>query len=76
MYGRKMAAKPKMKMYGVLGLDPLIEEAGTAAYYAGKDLEKDTSGYGVRFLLGTDLYSGCNKAEAEFKSHVEGWREE
>jgi|TARA_B110000285_G_scaffold227144_1_gene287952 hypothetical protein len=39
----------------VLGLDPLVDEEGTSAYFAGKDLEKETSGFGTRTLL-PDLY--------------------
>ena len=35
---------------GVLGLDSLIDEAGSSAYYAGKDLERETSGFGMRTL--------------------------
>jgi len=57
-------------MYGVLGLDPLIDAEGSSAFYAGKDLEKETSGYGIRFLL-PDLYSKYGKRKDEFEKKMQ-----
>jgi hypothetical protein len=54
----------------VLGLDPLQDEEGSSAYFAGKDMEKDTSGYGVRFLLG-DLHQDCDESKKEFEKFFE-----
>jgi len=70
MYGRKLAPKPQRTMHGVLGLDPLIDEEGSSAYFAGKDLEKETSGYGIRFLL-PDLYSTYGKSKDEFEKLIQ-----
>jgi hypothetical protein len=43
-YGRKMLgngskSQQNKRPFGVLGLDPLIDEEGSSAYFAGKDLE-------------------------------------
>ncbi len=69
-YGRKTIGKSNSqhskRPFGVLGLDPLVEEEGTSAYFAGKDLEQENSGYSVRYLL-PDLYSGYGKAKEEFE---------
>lgn len=35
----------------VLGIDPVVEEEGSSAYFVGMDMKKDTSGYGIKFLL-------------------------
>ena len=50
----------------MLGLDPLVDEEGSSAYFVGKDLEKETSGYSIRYLL-PDLYSGYGKAKEDFE---------
>ena len=53
----------------VLGIDRLREEDGSKAFYDNKDLEKDTSGYGVRFLL-PNLYSDYFKNKDEYTKEV------
>ena len=58
------------EMYpGVLGLDSLIDEEGSSAYYAGKDLEKETSGFGMR-TLEPNLYSQYGKSKEEFEAFI------
>ena len=54
----------------VLGLDPLIEEEGSSAYYAGKDMQKDTSGYGIKFLL-PNLHQVKDEREKKFLKKME-----
>jgi len=49
----------------ILGLEPLVEEKGSSAYLVSKDLEKENSGYGIRFLL-PDLYSNYGKNKESF----------
>lgn len=49
----------------VLGLDPLVDEEG--AYFAGKDLEKETSGFGTRTLL-PDLYKEFGESRKDFEA--------
>ena len=53
----------------VLGLDKLVEEDGSKAFYDSKDLEQDTSGYGVRFLL-PNLYSDYFKNKDDYHKEV------
>jgi hypothetical protein len=69
-YGRKKGgviskSQSSKRTFGVLGLDPLIDEEGSSAYFAGKDLEKETTGYSVRYLL-PDLYFNYGKSKDEF----------
>ena len=52
----------------VLGLDSLIDEEGSTAFFASKDLEKETGGFGVRALL-PDLYSTYGKSKDEFETY-------
>jgi len=53
----------------VLGLDPLVDEEGTSAYFAGKDLEKETSGFGTRTLL-PDLYKEFGESKKDFENRI------
>jgi len=53
-----------------LGLDPLVDEEGSSAYYAGKDAEKETGGYGIRFLL-PNLYSDYKVAKDEYEKRLQ-----
>lgn len=51
----------------MLGIDPVdSDDEGQQAKMIGKDLKKDDSVYGVKFLL-PDLYSDCNKHRVEFE---------
>ena len=51
----------------MLGIDPVgSDDEGQQAKMIGKDLKKDESAYGVKFLL-PDLYSDCNKNRVEFE---------
>ena len=59
----------------VLGLDPLIEEEGSSAYYAGKDMQKDTSGYGIKFLL-PNLHQVKDEREKKFLKKMEEVKKE
>ena len=49
-----------------MGLDPLVEEEGSSAYFAGKDLEKQSNGYSVRSLL-PNLYSNYGRSKEDFE---------
>ena len=66
-YGRKqLGSQQPRKAYGILGLDPLVEEEGSSAYFAGKDLEKQSNGYSVRSLL-PNLYSNYGRSKEDFE---------
>ena len=53
----------------VLGIDPLQDADGSSAFYASKDMEKDESGYGVRFLL-PNLYSEYKSNKDEYDKEI------
>lgn len=53
----------------VLGLDPLVDEEGSYSYFAGKDLEKETSGFGTRTLL-PDLYKEFGESKKDFETRI------
>lgn len=70
-YGRKTVGRASKSQqgkrpFGVLGLDPLIDAEGSSAYFAGKDLETENSGYSIRYLM-PDLYSNYGKSKEEFE---------
>ena len=69
IYTKKFKPNSQKSSY-VLGLDPLQDEEGSSAYFAGKDMEKDTSGYGVRFLL-ENLHQDCDKNKKKFDKFLE-----
>lgn len=51
----------------MLGIDPVdSDNEDQQAKMIGKDLKKDESAYGVKFLL-PDLYADCNKHKVEFE---------
>lgn len=68
-YGRKFATKPKNQTYNILGLDPLVDQEGSTAFFAGKDLEINSDGYGIREIL-PDLYSEFGKSKDIFEKLI------
>lgn len=56
-------------MYGILGLDSLVDQEGSTAFFAGKDLEITSDGYGIREIL-PDLYSEFGRSKDAFEKLI------